>query len=82
MTPRQQHTITLQGVSGQHAVKNSGKAKEILKTFLNSYINPIKYVFSFMIANGYNDGQIQCETFTWLFSNQYFQDFLTFVHDF
>ena len=61
---------------------DSDKAREIWKTVQSSYMNPILYVTSFMIPNGYYDGQMQWQTFTWLFSKQYFFEFFTFVHDF
>ena len=38
---------------------DSDKAREILKTVQSSYMNPILYVTSFMIPNGYYDGQMQ-----------------------
>ena len=33
-----------------------GRAREILKTVLSSYINPIYHVINFMIGNSYYDG--------------------------
>ena len=68
-------------IKNQH-FSASDDTREILKTVLCSYINPIWCVIGFMIPNGYLDGQMQWQTFTLLFSKQFFCYFFVFVDDF